>query len=117
MLDRIARAVYGSAPERLEQALALRGSAGRDFALARAQQRAADEGVQMVQVLDAFLRLFDALADVSVRPARLASPALHRRSTKHPVLSANEVLLSRESSSPYHEFCSHERAITPAGGP
>jgi hypothetical protein len=63
MLDRIAQAVYGNAPERLEQALALRGSAGNDFDLARAQQRAADEGVQMVQVLSAFLRLFDALSD------------------------------------------------------
>jgi hypothetical protein len=64
MLDRIAQAVYGNAPERLEQALALRGSAGSDFDLARARQRAADEGVQMVEVLDAFLGLFDALSDV-----------------------------------------------------
>jgi hypothetical protein len=63
MLDRVAQAVYGGAPERLEQALALRGSAGSEFDLARARQRAADEGVQMVQVLDAFLRLFDALSD------------------------------------------------------
>jgi hypothetical protein len=64
MLDRIAQAVYGNAPERLEQALALRGSAGSDFDLIRARRRAGDEGGHMVQVLDAFLRLFDALPDV-----------------------------------------------------
>ena len=64
MLDRVAQAVYGNAPERLEQALALRGSAGSGFDLARAKQRAADEGAQMGDVLDAFLRLFDSLSDV-----------------------------------------------------
>lgn len=63
MLDRIAQAVYGNAPERLEQALALRASAGSDFDMVRAQQRAIDEGGQTAQVLDAFLRLFDALSD------------------------------------------------------
>lgn len=63
MLDRIAQAVYGNASERLEQALALRASAGDNFDLARVQQRAADEGAQTVQVVEAFLRLFDALSD------------------------------------------------------
>lgn len=37
MLDRRAQAVYGNAPERLEQALAVRGSAGSDFDVVRAR--------------------------------------------------------------------------------
>jgi hypothetical protein len=61
MLDRLAQAVYGNAPERLEQALALRDAAGADFDVERARQRAADEGTQMTLVLDAFLGFFDAL--------------------------------------------------------
>jgi hypothetical protein len=63
MLDRIAQAVYGNAPERLEQALALRAAADDDFDLVRAQQRAAADGAQMVEVLAAFLHMFDALSD------------------------------------------------------
>jgi hypothetical protein len=61
VLDRLSQAVYGNAPERLEQALALRDAAGGDFDIDRARQRAADEGSQMALVLDAFLRFFDAL--------------------------------------------------------
>lgn len=64
VLDRVAQAVHGNAPERLEQAVALREAAGDDFDLARAQRRAADEGAQTVGVLAAFLRFFDALSDV-----------------------------------------------------
>jgi hypothetical protein len=63
MLDRIAQAVYCNATERLSQALALRASAGNDFDLARVQQRAADDGAQTGQVVEVFLRLFDALSN------------------------------------------------------
>jgi hypothetical protein len=41
----------------------LGGSAGSDFDVVRAQQRAIDEGRQTAVVLDVFLRLFDALSD------------------------------------------------------
>jgi hypothetical protein len=61
ILDRLAQAVFGGAPDRLDQALALRLVTGDEFESSRARERARDEGPQMQQALGAFLRLYAAL--------------------------------------------------------
>lgn len=63
ILDRLAQAVFGGAPERLSQAIALRFAADEAFDEARAHRRATDDGPQMTVVLDEFLALH---ADLTV---------------------------------------------------
>jgi hypothetical protein len=77
MLDRLAQAVFGGAPERLDQALALRLVAGDEFEFNRACERAADDGPQMRQALDAFLRLYAALGTEGPPDAGTADNVTH----------------------------------------
>jgi hypothetical protein len=75
VLDRLAQAVFGGAPDRLDQALALRLVAGEEFELKRAGERASDDGPQMTQALDAFLRLYTVLGTDGPEDAGAADEA------------------------------------------